>query len=416
MIFLKEKLGRNKTILANFSYLSILQVFTILFPLLTYPYLLRVIGLELYGVIVFAQTIINYVSLVINFGFNMSGARNVAVYKDDKIRLSSIVSSTYLCKLILWVICLVVYLSVISIVPFFEDHYWVYALSFLLTFNELLLPIWFFQGIEKMKYITIVNLSARLLFVVTIFLFVYDREDYLIVPLLNGIGAMLAGCLSLYIVLKKERIKLTVIPIRELIFAYKESFPLFVSGLSTQIYVNVNKLVVGSFLGMSEVSIYDMADKVLNLMKLPISMMTQAVFPKISRERNIRFLNCVMFLVVGIVTLIYAVLFVCSDWIVCLFTGKYMMEASVIMRLLGISAIFVSFNGFLGGNRLVPFGYSAIYMRVMISNCLFFLVGMGLLWVIENINMYTLTMMAVVVEVFCFLSLIYRNWRLGLLV
>ena len=55
MIFLKEKLGRNKTVLANFSYLSILQVFTILFPLLTYPYLLRVIGLELYGVIVFAQ-------------------------------------------------------------------------------------------------------------------------------------------------------------------------------------------------------------------------------------------------------------------------------------------------------------------------------------------------------------------------
>ena len=59
MRFLKERLGRNKTVLANFSYLSILQVFTILFPLLTYPYLLRVIGLELYGVIIFAQAIIN---------------------------------------------------------------------------------------------------------------------------------------------------------------------------------------------------------------------------------------------------------------------------------------------------------------------------------------------------------------------
>ena len=71
MFFFQDKLSRNKTVLANFSYLSLLQVFTILFPLLTYPYLLRVIGLELYGVIVFAQTIINYVSLVINFGFNM---------------------------------------------------------------------------------------------------------------------------------------------------------------------------------------------------------------------------------------------------------------------------------------------------------------------------------------------------------
>ena len=152
MMALQERLGRNKTILANFSYLSLLQVFAILFPLLTYPYLLRVIGLELYGVIIFAQSIINYVSLVINFGFNMSGARNVATYKQDRARLSRIVTSIYWCKFILWLVCLVLYLSVISMVPFFEDHYWVYILSFLLTFNELMLPIWFFQGIEKMKY------------------------------------------------------------------------------------------------------------------------------------------------------------------------------------------------------------------------------------------------------------------------
>lgn len=415
MFFFQDKLSRNKTVLANFSYLSLLQVFTILFPLLTYPYLLRVIGLELYGVIIFAQTIINYVSLVINFGFNMSGARDVAVHKEDKVRLSQIVSSTYLCKFILWIVCLIVYLSVISIVPFFRDYYWVYLLSFLLTLNELLLPIWFFQGIEKMKYITIVNLSARLLFVAAIFLFVREREDYLLVPLLNGIGTILAGGLSLYIVLGKEKINLFMIPIKDLKSAYKESFPLFVSSLSTQIYVNVNKLVIGSFLGMSEVSIYDMADKVLHLMKLPISMMAQAVFPKISRERNIRFVNRVMFLVTGTVLLAYICVFIGSDWIVYLFTGEYMEEASTIMRLLGVSAILVSFNGFLGGNRLVPFGYSSVYMKVMVGNCLFFLAGTGLLLLTHTINMYTVTVMAVAVEVFCFVSLVYRNWRLGLL-
>lgn len=415
MIFLRERLYRYKTILANFSYLSVLQIFTILFPLLTYPYLLRVIGLELYGVIVFAQAIINYVSLVINFGFNMSGARNVAIHKEDKTLLSRIVSSTYLCKFILWFICLIVYLSVISIVPFFQDHYWVYVLSFLLTFNELLLPIWFFQGIEKMKYITIVNLSARLLFVGAIFLFVHEQEDYWLVPLLNGIGAVFAGCLSLYIVLRKEKVKLSVTPVRELKLAYKESFPLFVSGLSTQIYVNVNKLVIGSFLGMSEVSIYDMADKVLHLMKLPISMMAQAVFPKISRERNIRFVNRVMFLVVGVVLLAYVCMFVGSDWIVYFVIGEYLEEASVIMRWLGVSAILVSFNAFMGGNRLVPFEYSSVYMKTMVGNCFFFLAGIGLLLLTGNINMYMVTMMAVAVEFFCFVSLVYRNWRLGLL-
>ena len=387
MMALQERLGRNKTILANFSYLSLLQVFAILFPLLTYPYLLRVIGLELYGVIIFAQSIINYVSLVINFGFNMSGARNVAIYKQDRARLSRIVTSIYWCKFILWLVCLVLYLSVISMVPFFEDHYWVYVLSFLLTFNELLLPIWFFQGIEKMKYITFVNLSARLLFVVAIFLFVHRQEDYLLVPLLNGIGAILAGCLSLYIVLGKERVRFSLMPVRELRSAYKESLPLFVSILSTQIYVNVNKLVIGSFLGMLEVSIYDMADKVLLLMKL---------------------------LSIGIALLFYISMFFGSDWLVYLLAGEHIEEASVIMRLLGISAILTSINGFLGGNRLVPLGYSSVYMRVMVGNCLFFLTAMGLLWLTGSITMYTVTVMAVGVEVFCFVSLVYRNWRLGL--
>ena len=122
--------------------------------------------------------------------------------------------------------------------PVFKDHYWVYALTFLLTFNELLLPIWFFQGIEKMKYIAIVNLSARLLFVVAIFLFIHNQEDYLLVPLLNGIGTILAGSLSLYIVLGKEKIRLSIISIRDLKLAYKESLPLFVSGF---IYSNLRE-------------------------------------------------------------------------------------------------------------------------------------------------------------------------------
>lgn len=415
MMFLREKLGRNKTVLANVSYLSILQIFTILFPLLTYPYLLRVIGLDLYGVIVFAQTIITYVSLVINFGFNMSGAKNVAIYKEDKELLSRIVSSTYLCKLILWSICVVVYFSIISIVPFFKEHYFVYSLSFLLTFNELLLPIWFFQGIENMKYITIVNMLARILFVIAIFLFIHEREDYLLVPLLNGLGAVVAGILSLYIVLGRERVRLSVIPVRELRSAYKESFPLFVSTLSTQIYVNVNKLVIGSFLGMSEVSIYDLGEKVLNLMKLPISMVSQAVFPKISREKNIHFINKIMFLLAGAVFIGYMFVFIASGQIVYLFTGAYVNDAIVVIRILGVSAIIISFNCFLGGNRLVPFGFSSMYMKIMICNCLFFLLILLILLLVNMINVYTVSLMVVIVEVFCFIMLLVKNRYVGLI-
>lgn len=412
---IKEKVARNKTVLANFSYLSILQVFTILFPLLTYPYLLRVIGLELYGVIVFAQSIIIYISLVINFGFNMSSAKEVAVHKDDKEKLSRIVSTTYISKFILWVICGFGYLVVITTFDFFREYYWVYFLSYLLTFNELLLPTWFFQGIEKMKYITIVNVSSRLVFVAAIFLFVREKSDYLYVPLLNGIGAIVAGVLALYIVFKKEGVQFRLSSIYGIREDYKRSFPLFVSSISTQIYVNVNKLVVGSCLGMSEVAIYDIGEKVLHLMKLPIQMVAQATFPKISREKNIHFLNRLMFMVAGIVTVGYIIMFVCSKWIVYLFTGEYISEAVTVMRILGLSAILVAFNSFMGGNRLVPFGYSKVYMRVMMQNCIFFLVGMFVLWIGGWINMYSVAGMGVLVEIVCLITLIYTGVKLKIL-
>jgi len=97
------------------------------------------------------------------------------------------------------------------------------------------------------------------------------------------------------------------------------------------------------------------------------------------------------------------------------FIGQYMEETSVIIRLLGISVILVSFNSFMGGNRLVPFGYSAIYMRVMVNNCLFFMTGITLLLLTQHVNLYTMTVMVVSVEFFCFVTLIYRNWCLELL-
>lgn len=397
---IKEKVARNKTVLANFSYLSILQVFTILFPLLTYPYLLRVIGLELYGVIVFAQSIIIYISLVINFGFNMSSAKDVAIHKEDKEKLSRIVSTTYISKFILWVICGVGYLVVITTFDFFREYYWVYFLSYLLTFNELLLPTWFFQGIEKMKYITIVNVSSRLVFVAAIFLFVKEKSDYLYVPLLNGIGAVVAGLLALYIVFKKEGVQFRLSSIYGIREDYKRSFPLFVSSISTQIYLNVNKLVVGSCLGMSEVAIYDIGEKVLHLMKLPIQMVAQATFPKISREKNIHYINRLIFLIIGVVLVGYIIVFVCSSWIVYLFTGEYITKAILVIRVLTLSAVLGSVNYFLAGNRLIPLGYSVLYMRIMLLNCLLYLFVLTALYIMDYVSIYVVAWLSVLIEVF----------------
>jgi PST family polysaccharide transporter len=410
-----KKIKRNQTILTNFSYLSILQVFTILCPLITYPYLLRVIGTELYGSVIFAQTIIAYISLIINFGFNISATKSIAVHKEDRQILSEIVSSVYTSKFILWLICLAAYLTLISIVPFFRKHFLLYFFSFFVSINELLFPVWFFQGIEKMKYTTFINITIRSLFVIAVFVIIKSRSDYLYVPLLNSIGAMIAGVISAYIVFRKEHIRFLLLPVEKIYQHFRESIPLFVSIISVQVYVNLNKLIVGTFIGMSEVATYDLGEKIATTMKIPIHVINQVVFPKISREKNIEFINKMMFLVTGIVMVGYVCVFICSKWIVLFFMGEFIAKAIDIIRILCISTIIVSINIFLAGCRLIPFGYNKTFMTVHFLNGLFFIIALSGLWLFNSISLYTLAITTVCIEGFCCLQLVYINKKYHLL-
>ena len=90
-------------------------------------------------------------------------------------------------------------------ISFFLPIYILYS-SLGLSIGELLLPIWYFQGVEKMKYLTIINVGSRIVFTVFIFVFVKQKEDYILVPLFNSLGAILGGVYALYVLLAKERI------------------------------------------------------------------------------------------------------------------------------------------------------------------------------------------------------------------
>ena len=101
---IKNKARNNKTILANFSYISVLQVFILLTPLITYPYLTRVLGTDLYGLVITAQILSSYATIVVKFGFDSVSARHVSIWRNDNSKLSEIVSSILSLRLILWII------------------------------------------------------------------------------------------------------------------------------------------------------------------------------------------------------------------------------------------------------------------------------------------------------------------------
>lgn len=404
----------NKKVLENLSYISILQLFSIFLPLISYPYLIRVLGLELNGMIVFAYSIVSYLNLFISFGFNSSTTRNIASLESDKC-ISNIVFSTYLCKLILFSFSVCLFLLVISFSHIQIEFRYILYSSLGLSIGELLLPIWYFQGVEKMKYLTIINVGSRTLFTIFIFVFVRQKEDYLLVPLFNSLGAIGGGAYALYVLLAKERVKFSGVNLYSIKMNFRDSAPMFVSSLSSLIYLNVNKLIVGSFLGMSEVSIYDIGEKVMNLLKIPTVVICQSVYPKMSRELNIRYMNKVMLTAFFFMLVLYSMICIWAKQIIKFFLGEHNSTGGILICILSFSSVLLTLNSMLGGNRLIPFGYARQLMNIMIINLLFYVLLLSVIVVFDKISMLNLAICTLFVELICVIMLILKNRKLKIL-
>lgn len=202
---IKKQINKSKdgkTVFANFGYLSLLQVAGYVFPLISMPYLARVIGADGFGKIAFASAIVVWIQTISDWGFNLTATRDVAQNRDDKELVSRIFSNVLWARSILTLLSGIILLAVVLLVPYLRENADIIFVTFLLVPGHILFPEWFFQAIEKMKYTTLFNLLLKLIFTVAVFLFIHKREDYLIQPLLTTIGYLSCGMGALYLIFK----------------------------------------------------------------------------------------------------------------------------------------------------------------------------------------------------------------------
>ena len=334
----------------------------------------------------FAQAFIIFFNLLVDYGFNLSATREISVNRENKEKLTEIFSSVMSIKFILIGISFTILSIIIFSFENFSNNIDLYYLTFLWVIGQALFPIWYFQGLEKMKYITIVNITSKLIFTVAIFIFIQNEADYILVPILNGLGFIIGGLLSLWIVHKDFNQSFQIQSFKILIMYFKDSSQFFLSRLSSVGYSNVNTFLAGILLSPVFVTYYYLADKAVSVILTLFSPIVQTIYPYLAKKYNFVFLVKLLSILMVVSLLIVSLGYLCSDLISIILLGEindiFKNLFYVIIPIIPISILYVM----LGAPLLLARGYKKEFNLSIIYGFVIHLLLLSILYYYFTIN------------------------------
>lgn len=348
----KYNIGKEeKRVLSNFGYLGVLEMASHFFPLITTPYLARVIGVDGFGALAIGSAVIAYFQTFVNYGFNLTSVRDIARCRDDKKKISEIVSITIYAKWLLLLVSLAILLLLIWVVPFFYENRWVILCTFTMIPGTILFTDWFFQAIEDMKWITIMNITSRLIFTLFVFVVVKQPSDYLLQPILTSIGYLIPGIVSLVFIKKRFGISIKVPLLSDVIKAIKDGFNLFVTLFLPTIYSNLNMLILGSVNGKQATGIYSGGTKFTSIAYCFFQVLSRSVYPFFARKMDKHHFYVIVSL--SIAAVMSSILFFFAEPIVRVFLGAEFLQTVIVLKILAFTPIAMSLTNSYGYNYLI---------------------------------------------------------------
>lgn len=198
---LLRRLYSNKTF-KNLMVYGFGQGINIISPLLITPYIIYICGLEKLGVIAIGQSFAYILIVIVDYSSYIIGVKEVSINRNDKPLLESLFKTIYAAKALLLLLVALLSLLLIYAVPYFREEKLTFFFSFTIIIAQFLNPTWFFQGIENFKWITIINVLSKVIYVLGVLLLVKTQSDYVFANLWMGLGSIVANVIGLFWIFK----------------------------------------------------------------------------------------------------------------------------------------------------------------------------------------------------------------------
>ena len=365
-------------ILHNALALYAVQASAFLLPLVTLPYLARVLRPEGWGVVVFAQSYAIWLALLLHYGFAFSATRDVARHREDPERLAGIVRGVQAAKVLLLALVAVIGVASWSFVPLFREHpghfvwAWIGAIGYGFT------PLWYFQGIERLRGAAALEVGARAVATAGVFVFVRDPADGWIVLALRAVSDMVStGLLMAWMYRTVRPLGLTYRAGWE---ALRGGWTLFVFSSAASVYTTANAFLMGLMALPREVSFFGAGERIVRAGSTLLSPLSQAVYPRVSHlaahdeEGAARLIRRSLVPFVGLGIALGAGLALTAPLLTRIAFGEEYGPAIDVIRVLAFIPPLLGIGTVLGIHWALPMGLERIYMR--------FVVGAGVLNVV----------------------------------
>ena len=358
-----KKLSKNKdvkTLTENFVSLSLLRIVGLLLPLITLPYVLRVLGKSNYGIIVLAISLINYFTALTDYSFRITATRDVAINKNDKKQLDLIYSNVLTVRMLFCILSTIIILLIVLLYKPFRDEITVFSLTIPMLFGYVLFPEWFFRGIEKMRYITYLNLGIKTFFTICIFVFIHEVNDYWMYPLFNSLGFIGAGIVGQSMLTRKYKLKYYWIGTKRIKKVLKNNFPIFINQFLPTLYNNTSSFLLGIMAPTYMLGIYDAIKKVVELFYTFANIIATVFFPFLNRVKNAFNKYKKAMLIIGVsLTLIPIVSYKLIFWYLDI-NNNFALPCLI---LLSVSVFFVILYDIFGLNFFIVHNQDKLVMR-----------------------------------------------------
>ena len=324
---IKVLFNNNKIVIENYFFMTFLQVLNSLFYLIIYPYLIRTLGVENYGLYVFATSISMYFVTFVAFGFEMPALNSIVLNQNnDKVK-SYILSCVFTAKIYLEVLSLIVFVLLITLIPFLNKNWIIFSICFSNTLTGILFPTWYFQGIQNMRIVTLIQLSFKITSLIFIFIFVKSANDLclfvLIVNSTNIGGAVVAFSIIQFV----HKIKIQFVVFSQLKKWFVDAMPFFWTVAAGTVKSQSITLITGGFFSLSDVAIYDLAYKIISIPSTLLTSINSALFPKMNANLKTEKVRIILRYesLLGLLVIFFVVFF--GKWIVILLGGEKMVSA-----------------------------------------------------------------------------------------